>query len=298
MKKRFLEIAKWLWIALVFIAAGYYLVSRWQIVALYFHTIPIVNLLLSAVALSGAKIVLVALSKLALDSEGKKLPFRRVFQIVAVTQLAKYLPGGIWHYVGRINAYVGHSSSIKKSTWILIKESYWLLSGALLFGALAGIYSGPNGGLINRAGIQLSSSCLIMTTIVLVCAWPLSIYLFDRFFNRNRNGLSTVKVLQLITVQAGIWILLGISFVLTNPVINPATIMLQMSVYSFSWALGYVVVFAPGGIGIREGAITFLLAGTMGAENILIFSTVHRFLHVVIEVLLGITASLLPEKTA
>jgi hypothetical protein len=297
-KKRLLELAKWLWIALVFIAAGYYLVSRWQKVAGYFQTIPLINLLLGAVALAGAKVILVALSKFALDSEadGDILPFRQVYQIVAITQLGKYIPGGVWHFVGRINAYVNHSASIKKSTWVLVKETYWLLSGALLFGALAGIYAGPNGGLINRAGIQLSPAWLAVTTILLLCAWPLSIVLFDRVINRHRKPLSAAKILQLVTIQVAAWALLGFSFVLTNPVVQPGTILLQMSVYSFSWALGYVVIFAPGGIGIREGAITFFLAGTMGADNILIYSTAHRFLYVIIEVLLGVVAGLLRDK--
>jgi glycosyltransferase 2 family protein len=297
-KKRILEIAKWVWIALVFIAAGYYLISHWQNVAGYFQTIPLINLVAGAIALAGAKIILVALSKFALDSEaeGAGMPFRQVFQIVAVTQLGKYIPGGIWHFVGRINAYTNQNASIKKSTWILVKETYWLLSGALLFGALAGIHSGPNGGLLTRVGIQLNPTWLVVTTLVLVCAWPISIIVFDRLFSRKRKPLSSGKIIQLIIIQVAAWALLGISFVMTNPVIQANTILLQMSVYSFSWALGYVVIFAPGGIGIREGAITFLLAGTMGTDNILIYSTVHRFLYVIIEVLLGVVAGLLRDN--
>jgi hypothetical protein len=297
-KKRLLELAKWLWIALVFIAAGYYLVSRWQKVAGYFQTIPLINLLLGAVALAGAKVILVALSKFALDSEadGDSLPFRQVFQIVAITQLGKYIPGGVWHFVGRINAYASHNSSFKKSTWVLVKESYWLLSGALLFGTLVGLYSGPQGGLAVRLGIHLPVTWLIAITIVLVCAWPASILLFDHLFNRYRRPLTAMKVIQLIAIQVSSWALLGISFALTNPVIQTDTFLLQMSVYTISWTLGYVVIFAPGGIGIREGAITFFLAGTMGADNILIYSTVHRFLYVIIEVLLGVVAGLLRDQ--
>lgn len=299
-KRRFLELAKVLWIVLVFSAAGYYLVLNWDKVTGYFQHIPKVNLVLSAIALAAAKIIQVTLSKFALDSEAEDdiLPFPRVFQIVTITQLGKYIPGGIWHFVGRINAYINHNSSLKKSIWVLVKESYWLLSGALLFGTLIGLYSGPQGGLAVRLGIHLPFQWVIAVTIVLLCAWPLSIILFDRLFNRHHKQFSAKKIFQLIVIQISSWALMGISFALTNPVIEPGTLLLQMSVYIFSWALGYVVIFAPGGIGIREGAITFLLAGTMGADNVLIYATVHRFLYVIIEMLLGVVAGLLGDKTS
>ena len=66
--------------------------------------------------------------------------------------------------------------------------------------------------------------------------------------------------------------------------------------YSISWVVGYIMIFAPGGIGIREGALVWIFSGLFPTEEIIIYSTVHRFLFVVVEIVLGSIAGIQNSK--
>jgi len=57
--------------------------------------------------------------------------------------------------------------------------------------------------------------------------------------------------------------------------------------------VGYLAVFAPGGIGIRETALTWMLSSIIDPESAIIYSAVHRFLFIVVEFMLGLISSLI-----
>lgn len=290
-RQTILKFAKWLWVAAVIVAGGVYLATHWGNVSGYFATIAVQNLLLSALFLAAGKLILVFLSQEAVRGEGLDLGYAEIFRIVAISQLGKYIPGGVWHFVGRFNLYHDRELSARKSTKALIAENVWLLTGAVISGAAAGLLSPQAPELLARIGWRVGGWELAALGAGLLFAWLGLLVGFERFFRmKDEAQLAWGRVLRLMGVQAAVWVLLGVSFAFVFPQVSADTLLLNISVYALSWIVGYVVVFAPGGLGVREATLTWMLATVIAPEDALIYSTVHRFVYVVVELILGALA--------
>ncbi len=58
-----------------------------------------------------------------------------------------------------------------------------------------------------------------------------------------------------------------------------------IAAYMIAWVFGFVIPGAPGGIGVREMALTLLLAPVMGRDKIVVLSVMHRLVTVLGDVL-------------
>ena len=287
MKNRSLiSIIKWIWIFVVILASSYFLTSRWEQIREYFHTVPFLNIFFASVFLIFGKLTLVFVSRYSLEREGKNLSFIDTFCIVSFTHLAKYIPGGIFHFVGRYGAYSRWNFTVKKSTRALISENIWLLSGALLTGSLVGIFSLQGKSLLKSICVQVPTLLLALAILVV---WAMIHLGHNKFFPPD----NVIPLIKIFGAQLIPWLFLGISFAFILPNLSFETISFDISVYSFGWLIGYLVVFAPGGIGIRETALAWLLSGIVDAEKAIIYSAIHRFLFIVVELLLGLVAGLI-----
>ena len=288
-KNKLLTIAKWVWIIAVVIAGGYFLITNWEKMTTYFKQVPLGNLLLSGLFLIAAKLFLVFFSKFSLEKEGTSLPYKSLFRVVAITQLGKYIPGGIWHFVGRYNAYHNHQVSIKKSTKALISENIWMLSGAIVIGSLLGLFSTLGNTLLEKIHLPTSLVAVFLYAALILILWITGLYIYERIFLKQKP--ERMEMLRLFAIQVITWSLLGISFYMILPKSAAATLLDVIFGYTLSWAIGYVMIFAPGGIGIREGALAWIFSPIFAAEEILIYATVHRFIFVLAEIILGIIAA-------
>jgi len=289
--KKFLRIIKWVWIIAVILAGSYYLITNWEKMVEIFAMVPKLNLLYSALFIIFGKFCLFLLAKYSVDREGFHLPYQQVFFIVATTQLGKYIPGGVWHFVGRYNAYQNEEISLTKSTKAMISENLWLLSGALMVGASFGIYSKLGKDFL--AGNGLSVPFPVLYNMFIFLLWVLLLIGYEAILQRKFPSIKTLKLLKLILNQTLTWAFLGISFLFIFP--ENSLSLLPDAVFGFaiSWAIGYIAIFAPGGIGIREGALVWIFSSLFAPEDMLIFSTVHRFLYVAVEFLMGFLSLLL-----
>ena len=64
-----------------------------------------------------------------------------MFTIFTVSQLGKYIPGSIWHFAARINAYKENALSNKKTAQVMLIENIWLVTGAGAFGSIMSLNS-------------------------------------------------------------------------------------------------------------------------------------------------------------
>ncbi len=288
--KSFVTVLKWLWIAAVIIATAFYLIKNWDSMRLFLSSVSLGSLLAASVLLLIGKLLLVILSKWSLQSEGFTFGFSTLFQIVALSQLGKYIPGGVWHFLGRINMYKEQEVSLKKSTRALIIENVWLLSGAVAVGLAFGLLSPQVLTMLAQIGLQTSRNVGLVLAAAITALWFGALMLFDRLYRLRVKKMDTQRVLRVILLQIITWICLSGSFTLLWPQFKLENIPLAICVYSLSWSVGYVAIFAPGGIGIREGMLTWLLSGVMAPSQALALSTVHRFLYIIVEIFMGLTS--------
>ena len=278
--KKLIEYSKWLWIVIVIAAVGYYLVTKWESLGETIQQLSLVRLVLSVFLIILAKLMLAVISKLSIEKEGHDLPYLEVFRIVSFTHLAKYIPGGIWHFVGRFNAYNERDMKIKSSTRALIHENLWLLSGAFFTGALFGVLSSQGRNILGEMGLGIPISALL---IGIVLIWVLLLIGYEKLMPAARS----IRFYYLLAASLLAWILLGLSFGFILPGFSSGTSMYYIAIYAFGWITGYVAIFAPGGIGIRETVLVWLLGSSIDPELAIVYSSVHRFVFILAEILLG-----------
>ncbi len=285
-KKRWLQIVKWLWLVLVFGGAAYYFSKHYTPLLGLLRNLSPLSLVLSILFLVVGKYYLTYLSLWSIEGQDWKPTFAQMFYINAVTQLAKYLPGGIWHFVGRFGLYRNKGMTNVQSGRTMLVENLWLVLSAFCFGVIA-IFAGGNS--LIRSWLPSIPTPLLKFGVPLLCLllWILGLHLIERLVSLNHQN-SPVKRARLLIVQAIIWVFIGLSFwVLLPDRWNGELFSVSMGSFALSWVAGYLTVFAPSGLGVREAAIAALLSAYLPSFEAAVYATVARLVWIVTEVGLG-----------
>lgn len=282
---KILAVIKWVWIAAVFAAVVLYTVRNFNKVEAYFQTIHWSRFLFSTLLVMVGKVFTMLGARLSVTADGAHFPFWKFFSIFNLTQLGKYLPGGIWHFVGRFSTYRSEEIDTKKSLRAMIAENVWLISSAFLVGLVFLL-------LFNRAplaqhGIVLTQTHAWMIILVLLVGWCAGLLLVQRF-GQALPQLSPRLILKVAVIYLPAWLCFGFSYALLFPSMDSLTMGIAIGGFALSWSIGYLAVFAPGGIGVRELALTFFFTGTAFASLSPVLASVHRVLWVLGELTMGL----------
>jgi uncharacterized membrane protein YbhN (UPF0104 family) len=291
MKKKLLDIFKWIWIVVVIIGAGYYFYKNYQKISDYLETISILRLLASFFFLMLGKLALSDMTRYSLKKIDVPIAYNDALTITSVTQLGKYLPGGIWHIAGKFGIYKARQISLKKSTQAIIYENVWLLSSAFVMGVVLLMLSSGEA-LCSVSQYFCQSEAQLIVSILLPILWVVGLYVFEKLFFKNNPIIIKDFIIKFIEMII-IWISFGISFWFVFPTITSNFVIPITGAFSLSWVIGYLAVFAPGGIGVREYLLTILLASFFSSQEIAIYATMHRLIWVLGEVILGAGTALI-----
>ncbi|MFY7804604.1 MAG: lysylphosphatidylglycerol synthase transmembrane domain-containing protein [Limnoraphis robusta] len=210
---------------------------------------------------------------------------RSGLQIYLKTNIAKYLPGNIWHFYGRITAVNKAGVSLGPATLSVLLEPLLMASAALLIALITAQQK--------YWGLQIL--CLL---VVLMGVHP-------RILNPVVNHLRKIKwkvsssentsefcyqleryPLRPLLGEMGFVGLRGIGFLLTALALMPFTpqqIPLLVSAYSLAWLLGLIIPGAPGGLGVFEATTLALLDSHFSAGLLLSAVACYRVVSVLAE---------------
>jgi len=204
-------------------------------------------------------------------------------RIIALTQLAKYVPGNIAQHASRA------ALSLKQGiAWTPYLATAWqeaLLSvsaSLLVGGGMAALSPLGWAGLPPQLGLF---ACVVAGATLLACLnWPArrmetSQSPLIKWLRKLGRPPGTATALMAITtyavnylaVGAGIWVLaaaLGLAETVTFPLATAA--------FAFSWALGFLAPGAPAGLGAREGMMLLVLQGHGRSEDLLLLVLLTR----------------------
>ena len=196
---------------------------------------------------------------------GHKLPWWRSLRIVYYSTLAGYLPGGMWHAVSRV--YLAEREGVPRVITGLgvVIESALVALGAAIIAPLAAL-SWPEfpawvviGVLALLAGFVLFPNYLFR-----LMDWLL-LRLKRRTYNIRMTPFDMVKLLSPYALN---WFLFGVMSFALVAALYPAIPLSQApaiaGVHVSAWLLGYLVVFIPQGLVVREAVIVGFLAGVLG----------------------------------
>lgn len=206
--------------------------------------------------------------------------------VYSKANLAKYIPGNIFQYVER-NLFLSGSGldqfDIAASTVI---EILGLFFSGIVLGLLLS-YDNLLAFLSDYMGFKM---IIAIATIVVLCVIAIIILYFKsnrineiirRIFRKDFIKLFIVNVLLysialLIIASIMLPIYRTLSLPLEAAALDLKTCSVIVSAYIISWLAGYIVIGAPGGIGIRELVISLIVTDPSIKELLLMTAIVQR----------------------
>ena len=208
------------------------------------------------------------------------------------TNIAKYLPGNVWHFLGRVRALKTTGADTGTAVVGVVLEPLLMAAAALSLAALSF-------GLTAVQDWRVLVLCLAAGGAILAGLHP-------QILNPLLRTLGAAKArAQGLTVatdslrlrrypwaallgEIGFVLLRGLGFVLAVVALRPLTpgqVLAVLGAFSVAWLLGLVVPGAPGGIGVFEAAAIALLEGQLPGGLILSSVAFYRLLSTLAEAL-------------
>jgi len=202
-------------------------------------------------------------------------------RIYGLSQLAKYVPGNIFHLAGR--QALGMAAGIASGP--LAKSTMWELGSIAVAGALFGWMILPKvvPGFPEQAGILL---------LVLSCA--LATGLLRRAAGRETARAFLCQLLFLV-ISGAVFVAL-LALLAGHDNLGAQAWLPIASAYVFAWLVGLVTPGAPAGVGIREMILLFLLNGMVAEERLLMAVLLGRLVTVMGDLLFFAAAACIPSS--
>jgi glycosyltransferase 2 family protein len=185
-------------------------------------------------------------------------------------QLAKYVPGGVWQYAGRVVLSRSEDIPVKAVTMSLpIELAGTVLAGGLLSLLAAGLWGLAAAALALVSVLVLSASGRAEKAIAASLRW---------FGGRAAVAVPRAIITSLLPYVA-ITAALGVTLWLVADGLFGVTasdLPFYIGAFSIAWLTGLVAVFAPGGLGVREALLVALLRGRLGTADAVVLATVSR----------------------
>ena len=222
-----------------------------------------------SIVVCGVLVLLAAITFLLLTKALTKInPSESMVVFIYVrSNLYKYLPGNVMHYVGRNQIAVESEATHSEIATCTIIEMGINCVAGLLVGMLFSFsyvqkWMSDKG--FGKETTIFAASIIIITLIILI--------FFSRYSRTNRNRIKqllnkrTISILFLAmlcyifnqTMQGILFLTLLHSM---GTVIPSRYTLSIVGVYAFAWLVGFITPGAPGGLGVREAMLTVFLAG-------------------------------------
>ncbi|WP_017655303.1 lysylphosphatidylglycerol synthase transmembrane domain-containing protein [Fortiea contorta] len=214
-------------------------------------------------------------------------------QVYLKTNIAKYLPGNVWHYYGRIVAAKNANIPTSAATLSVLLEPLLMATAGLMMIILFGSQLA-----VNQTNFLLQI-CQFMILILVLCAInPGFLNLAIRFLHKwktkksPQNNESSINLYieryplrPLLGELAFLW-LRSTGFILTFFALGPLhihQIPLLLGAFSCAWLLGLVVPGAPGGLGVFEATAIALLQHRFPAAIVISAIALYRLISIIAE---------------
>ena len=237
---------------------------EWQEVLARPRMIPLVAatlLLLAAYALSG-----LIWGGVVTGLGGPRLSAGDAVSIFMIANMGRYVPGKVWSIAGMAALAKGKGVPVAVSaTSAVIMQGVGLLAaGAIGLGALAGGPAPlPRWGLAG-AGVAASLMLLVLAVPSLFRA---AVALWFRIVRTSPPAnLTSALALRWLLQVAAAWVVMGASFwILAASLGMELSPVYAGSAFAAAYVAGYLMLFAPAGVGVREGFLVAILAPALGS---------------------------------
>jgi len=243
-------------------------------------------LTLSAIVFWADFILLVQLWRYLLLTVSKKpLPFGSGYRISALSNLGKYVPGKVWAVLGMV--YLLKREGYATTAAIAatgLHQVYTVVAGALFVTALLGTEIWGR--------LSWFSLAVVLGLSVIIVYPPVFSFLINRGLRLLRREphpytLSFGRALVLLFAYVAAWILYGTSFwcMLRGIGLENPPFWSMVAAFGAAYLLGFLALFAPGGLGVREGVLVVLVSPHLPVGLAATVAVVARVWMTIIELL-------------
>lgn len=243
-----------------------------------------------------------------LDGLGVRRSWRELFAIVGITQFAKYVPGNIAQYVGRVGMSLARGIRARPLSVTLILETLLVIAAAVVMGVGTGLLSDVGLDAVRDHGAQLA---LIALLIVLAIV---GLFVFRRMAPALLRRLAPkytpalegallppqANIGRAFVLYCGMYVAMGFGLILLTHFLLPRAphdYWLLIAVFALAWVVGFVTPGAPGGLGVREALMVLMLAPVYTAASASVLVIALRIATTLGDVLtLGTGVLLLPRN--
>ncbi len=214
-------------------------------------------------------------------------PIQRTWVMVLYLQsnLAKYLPGNVWHFVNRIQALRSHNISTGTAIVGVLLEPLLMSAAALAIVFLS----------LPSTGLQLAILIAVLVGVHPRVLNPVLHRLAPARLKQVGLSVEDSAIPQLKAYplkpflgEVGFVVLRGCGFLFSLSALESWDIgdfWRLMGSFSLAWLLGLVVPGAPGGLGVFEATILALLGTHYSAATLLGSVTLYRLVGTLAEIL-------------
>ncbi len=224
---------------------------------------------------------------------GKEFKNNNLVSFYVLTNILKYVPGGIWHFVERFN-FIKKISNNQIALYSTLIEPYFMLSGSFLLASLGVIFSPLYFFLIFP--LVFLNRKLVYLVLKRLGSIKGKVFEVLRLANSKDEFEKKINIISFFPARA---LLLEICFVISKFIgfyiclnsfytSNTLNIIFLLVIFSLSWSIGLVVPAAPSGVGVFEACLLFFVGKSIPQNIILITLIYFRIISTSADLLLSL----------
>lgn len=247
--------------------------------------------------------------RIVLAGLGWHVRYLALARTLFLTQIGKYVPGNVGQHVGRV-ALAKREFGLPVGACVssLLQESALLCLAALLT-ALACALALP--GALPPVAIGALSIRTLPLVAAIIAAGLVALAIVNAL---SRTGspprsrplgwlYSATPAWPVVARAASVYVVVSLLngaalLLLALPLLPSAQgLFLPLTAaFALSWVIGFVVPGAPGGLGVREAALIFLLDGVLAKETVLAIALMSRLSMTLADALIFLSGLALPAR--
>lgn len=246
------RVVRWGFVAAAVSLAGYALAGDWDPIRRALGNLgwwPVAGALACVLI---AYAITVQVWRLLLASLGSPLPYRAAAKVLLVGQIGKYVPGSVWPVLASME--LGKAHQVPRSRSASASVLQMLL--AVITGLITALVTLPF-----VAGSVPYRWALLAVPLLVAMLYPRVLNaIIGRLLRLARQPpldgqLTFAALTRAMAWCFGSWICYGLQiWILATRLGAPPgkTMVVALGAFAFAWSVGFVVVFAPAGAGIRD----------------------------------------------
>lgn len=228
--------------------------------------------------------------KIIMTSLNGKITFKNSFVIYGRSNISKYIPGNVFHFIGRVllSKEIGIQANIVLNG-IFLETLLLVIATSMIAVPSLIIYSTEKISFLSTNKLIFIVAVITLFLIAIVVCIKFIPVLKKWLIKRNLL-VDTDKINLKLIVRSSIIVIIIyffyygfvslILFYLSNYFwsLNSHQFFIFLGAYSLGWLLGFITPGAPGGLGVREAVIIAFLTPSLGAPRALVIALVFRLI--------------------